>query len=367
MNFSRRYIYLLVIAAWLITLSFIIDNYFSAEINTTSVQKKLTSYVQDKQASISSLLKKKDVLNQLTSDSMRQGFMMELSQMPYYLYYFEYQPRGFRLKTWSTQSVIPGDNLLRTRIKEGTVRLPNGYYVYNKYNLAGGVIISLIPVKWNYIITNTYLHNQFVADDNLHLYYDIDSSASKADFTVAGISGKPLFSVKKVDEKLHPRNNIFSVLFRLTAALLVLLFIYFFATHLALTRRFLTAIGFLFIALMAIRVLSYYYPIPLNFRQFELFDPAVYGSSFILRSLGDLLMNALVFLCFVLFVKHWIGIKNIRLPEKDTRSRWIYLVAGSLTILWTTFSIGSIISSLVTDSQISFDVVNFFSLNIYSI
>ncbi|MEO7446284.1 MAG: HAMP domain-containing sensor histidine kinase, partial [Ferruginibacter sp.] len=42
-------------------------------------------------------------------------------------------------------------------------------------------------------------------------------------------------------------------------------------------------------------------------------------------------------------------------------------VAGSLTILWTTFSIGSIISSLVTDSQISFDVVNFFSLNIYSI
>jgi hypothetical protein len=53
---------------------------------------------------------------------------------------------------------------------------------------------------------------------------------------------------------------------------------------------------FLFVVLMSLRLISYYTSFPVNLRQFQLFDPKVYGSNLIHKSLGDLLINAILFL-----------------------------------------------------------------------
>lgn len=365
--FSRRYFYLLVAAAWLLTISFIIDNYLSATINSSSVKNQVETYIKGNQEKMTEFIRGEKVVQQLAGDSLSEDLLLRMTRLPFFVYYYENRNGMLRLKNWSTQAVLPGKQIFNSRLSEGTAKLPNGFYVFNKYHVATGTVIFLLPVKWDYIITNDYLSNELVPGNNLQLYYDIDSTGGKSSFSIEGKSGKPLFSLVKTDEQVHPSNNIFSIIFKLLATLLVLLFIYLYASHLAARKRLLTAILFLGGILLLLRIASYFYPVPLNLRQFVLFDPAVYGSSLILRSLGDLLINSLLFLCMVLFVKHWVSEKRIRLTVNSVYSKWILLAIGSFILLWSTFSIGGIITSLVTDSQISFDVVNFFSLNRFSI
>ena len=61
------------------------------------------------------------------------------------------------------------------------------------------------------------------------------------------------------------------------------------------------AILLLATGLFLLRLITYYYPGLLNLRQFELFNPVIYGSNAIQRSLGDLLINSILFCWIVLF------------------------------------------------------------------
>jgi signal transduction histidine kinase len=98
-----------------------------------------------------------------------------------------------------------------------------------------------------------------------------------------------------------------------------------------------------------------------------LFDPGVYGSNIVLRSLGDLLINDILFVWIILFVRHHLQEKKYTLNPKSPAIKWLVLVLVALVFLSATFVCGRILRSMVTDSQISFDVINFFTLNIYSI
>ncbi len=46
--------------------------------------------------------------------------------------------------------------------------------------------------------------------------------------------------------------------------------------------------------------------------------------------------------------------------------RWLYIIGSALLLVITCFALGNIVRSMVADANISFDVLNFFSLNIYS-
>ena len=98
-----------------------------------------------------------------------------------------------------------------------------------------------------------------------------------------------------------------------------------------------------------------------------MFDPRIYATNSIMRSLGDLLINAALFLWITLFVRHYMQERGILVSFKNEKIKWAFIISGILVLLEFTFTIGRIIRSLVADSQISFDVVNFFTLNIYSI
>src|SRR6185503_5770476 len=78
-------------------------------------------------------------------------------------------------------------------------------------------------------------------------------------------------------------------------------YIHFIAEGIAGRSGFWKGLLFLGAALISLRLLSYFTLFPFNLRQFELFDPKVYGSNPIHRSLGDLLINSAFFCWLVLF------------------------------------------------------------------
>lgn len=366
-KFLYQNAYLIVIAFWLITFSFIVDNYWSANASVYTVQKRLSHYVQSQERDFNKVASDSLSISKMLNGTYNESFLKSYINKPYFLFAYKKEELGSnKLVFWNTQLVQPFAFMLYGKGTEGFEQLENGYYVWNKVDKPGYILIALIPIKWNYIVSMDYLKNDFVIDPSLTLNYDISSAPGKG-VSIESLQETPLFWLYEIAGQSHYHNNALSIAFRILAALLIILYIHLCANYLATKKRWV-GVAFFGLTLLVLRILSYVFPIPMNFRQFELFNPAVYGSNAILRSLGDLLINAVLFLWFILFLRNHIGFasgKSIELLESK-RSKWLSLSVVSLLFLVITYASSHIVRSLVADSQISFDVINFFSLNVFS-
>ena len=358
--------YLLILAVCLVIFSFIADQYRSGNSSMAAVLQTVEKDVQVHEKDFDKLMSDTALVRQMDDNSYDEPQLLQLTDKQYFIFRYFINDIGLhQIIFWNTQTVLPTEEIIRVKDSSGFVKLDNGYYVWRKYASANSITIALIPVKWNYFVTNTYLENGFVAGKRFEKNYDISPLASAA--PVKSISGSHLFYLAEKSADVIPGNNRLSVWFRICAALLILLFIHLLATNIAAKRGLLKALLFLIPVVLSLRLLSYYLPLPLHVRQFELFDPAVYGSSFVLRSLGDLLINAVLFTWLVLFIHNQAHAKHIKLISTKPWFRWIMLAVVCISLLAVTFTTGQIIRSMVADSQISFDVINFFTLNIYSV
>ena len=359
--------YLLILAALLAAFSFIADNYWSGNSSLEAVQKHIEQNIQQQEKDFEKLQKDTALTRQMDDKSFEEPALLLLAQKPYFIFRYFVNDIGLhRLLFWTTQTVVPTPEVITAKDSTGFIKLGNGYYAWNKKNTATSITVALIPVKWDYFVTNNYLENKFAAGKEIERNFDISGNASDA--SIKSIAGNTLFFLAKKGGQAIPKNNMIAAWFRIFAAIFVLLFIHLMASRIAVTRGLSRALLFLLPVVLALRILSYYFPIPLNFRQFEMFNPSIYGSNIILRSLGDLLINAVLFTWIVLFIHNQVYDK--KQPEKLITGKWfkwVLLAAVCIVILTISFTAGHIISSMVADSQISFDVINFFALNMYSV
>lgn len=364
-RFIRKNFYLPVVAAWLITFSFIIDNYWSGNSSVEAVKKNIAAYIHTQENAFEKLVSDSSAINKLSSGKYSLEQLEQLAAGKFFFYIYFTNDIGIRNTVfWSSQTVIPADYIFTSPQTSGFTQLPNGYYVWRKKIQESKTYLALIPVKWNYIVTNEYLQNSFVTGDNIENSYDIAETGNNK---VTSIDGNTLFSVIQKSVVSIKKNNIVAAWLKVMAAICLLIFIHLLAHFLVIKKRFSTGVVFLGLSIVLLRALSYYFPVPLNFRQFELFDPAIYGSNVVLRSLGDVLINALLFVWFVLFVRrHWYE-KSIQPHVKNKLIAGLIYTVCILALIAATFASGHVVRTLVTDSQISFDVINFFTLNIYSV
>lgn len=365
-RFITRNSYLPVIAAWLITLSFIIDNYWSGNASLESVRKNLQEYVQKQEKDFAGLLADTSALGKYSNSDFSENFLSDLAGKKYFIYrYFINDVGQSQLVLWSTQTVLPPDSLIQATAPAGFAHLSNGYYVWRRQQHDRLVQIALIPVKWQYVITNEYLKNTFATGSDIERNYDISDQPGPA--VVRSAEGEPLFYLVKKAANILPRNNTVAIGFRVVGILFLLLFLHLCAGYISTRHSLLSGTLFLAAVLFTVRLISYYFSFPLNFRQFELFDPSVYGSTVVLRSLGDLLINVILLVWVILFVRQQVQDKKIIVHLHRPWLNRILVAAAALVFLVATFVSGNIIRSMVADSQISFDVINFFTLNIYSV
>ncbi|MGG9972811.1 sensor histidine kinase [Ferruginibacter sp. SUN002] len=365
-QFIIRNSYLLVAAAWLITISFIIDNYWSDNSSVRAAEKNISKYVREQEDDFEQLAGDSASVFKLASGKYNEAFLKNITDKPYFFFVFRQNAMSeYDMAFWSTQVVKPTNAILADADSSGFIQLSNGNYVWRKTPCYAYTTVALIPIKWDYSITNEYLKNNFAVGEDIEDGYAI-SEGPYNNTVIKSKTGKFLFSLEQKSQPVISHNNLGAVICRLLAAFLILLFIHFVATYLV-QKNFSVAVLFLITVVVGIRILSYYYPLPLNFRQFELFDPSVYGSNAVLRSLGDLLINAILLLWLTLFTRHYIEEKKVIIQFKSPILNWFVVLVGVVLILVITFICGNVFRSLVADSQISFDVVNFFTLTYYTV
>lgn len=282
-------------------------------------------------------------------------------------YYYIYKTtNGFNeLTYWTTQRILPEEWIITSGENAGFAELANGRYFFQKKVSGNQILIALLPVKWNYVIENNYLKNEFATLPAEGKRYEI--SLSKKDVPVLSQSGKYLFSLRVANDAGDAKENELTLWLRILSFIPLLLFIHFTASRVFPQKGLFKATLFLVSCLILLRLISYYFPFPVSLRQFDLFDPHIYGAGFALRSLGGLLINALLFLWVINFIRNRISRSKADKLTKNLPYRWPIFAAGVLALLLVTYVSGYIVRSLVADSQISFDVVNFFTLNIYSV
>jgi len=365
-GFLYRHSYLLIIAAWFITISFIIDNYWSGNSSVDAVQSTIENYIQKQEKDFEQLMGDTAIVNRINDNSYDEPLLKKITDKRYFIYSYFVNDIGLhQLIFWNTQAVLPSPQVLSSADSSGFIQLENGYYAWRKVSKASSITVALIPVKWNYFVTNAYLRNSFATGQGIENNYDISDQPNNV--VIKSLHGKSLFYLVERSGSTISKNNVVAAWMRILAAIFVLLYIHLLATQIAARNSLPEAFLFLTLTVFVLRWLSYFFPFPLNFRQFELFDPSIYGSNVVLRSLGDLLINSVLFTWVVLFIHYHLQEKDIVLRSKRPGFKWLILAIVCTILLATTFMLGQVIRSMVADSQISFDVINFFTLNIYSV
>lgn len=370
-SFLGRNSHLLITAAWLFTISFIINNYWSGTSTPFAVQKQVQKHLIKKEHKIGEFLKDSLLLHSIASGNLNEEELNVLVNEPFFIYFYEVKPFvGDVPIFWNTQVVEPNELVLHQADGDGFYKLLNGWYAVRKTSFEGAdgrlfKIACLIPVKWDYYIQNQYLHNSFEGVENAEKSYDI--SLEPTGLPIRNSFRQTLFYLVNTQPKLVQQDNRLALWLKIAGALLVLVFIHNLAGTLVKKRGF--GIAFLFLAstLVILRTISYFFPFPFNFHQLELFDPEIYSFGYLLPSLGDLFINSLLFLWLVFFILYHFRYNYNRFPFKKYYHRYFAVAILSFFVFGLTLLGGNIIRSLVSDSQISFDVINFFSLNKFSV
>ena len=363
---------MLIISAILFAFSFFFNKLY---INRSSVAQEVRlaeKYLNRQQENFTTLLKDTSLINRLLGSSETLNDFSHIASRHYGIFIYSVNVFGTAdMKFWNDHLIVPSPGMLYENDGEYFHHLSNGWYYTLKKTIADnsetGKVVSfaMIPVRSEFFIETDYLPKRFAYSPTADKRVIISDKITA--FPVKTASGKTLFYLAKKTAAAVPYNDRQTIFLRFGAFLFLFLFIHLLAEWVARKKGAWKAIGLLTILILLIRLTTYYFPSLLNLRQFELFDPAIYGSNPVQRSLGDLLINTIFLTWIILFV--WAKLHHEEKPvaRVPVSIRWIAGLLALCLLIFSTFILATVIRSLVSDSKISFDVTDFFSLNGYTI
>jgi len=349
--------------------AYAINAYLSGSATTKVLKNSIETFLQDRETDFQKLLKDELKIRRLSDKNYSLSELGNLMDKQYgILIYERNHPFSEHLTFWSDQSSVLPDSILLKPDGNYFLTLSNGQFEIIKHSFNQMLpypitVIALIPVRWQYFISPENLKPAFVGFPSAENRVRISSASSP--FPVKNIEGQTLFYLVKTESYHAAKYSLVLLLVVFAGVLIFLVVIHNMAHAISENYGLIAGIVFLVFTLLLFRIITYNFPGIFHFRQYELFDPTIYSSNFILRSLGDLLINALLFCWIVLFIRQEAGDYNFPLFRSITK-RGLVITIMMIVLVTTTFLYADIVQSLVADARISYNVTNFFSLTIYS-
>ncbi len=358
--------YLIITAAWLYTLSFIFINYWSYNSTPQKVKGKLEQKIAQSENEFHLIATDTSFFKEALKDSIAEH-KKAITEKNFGIFLYQLDPvTGTTLSYWNNNTIyVTPDELL----------LPEGNYFISHQNgdfelliqklpfhKKHFLLVGMIPIRWDYFIENKYLKSGFDGFPDLNKQYEIASS--NRSLPVLNGSGKELFRIQQREGKAFIGYDSITLFLRTLAIILLFLFIHALGEEMVKAKGFAKGFLWLITVVLILRLLSYEFPFPFEFDKIPLFDPSIYASNFIHRSLGDLLINAVLFFWLARFYQHNNAASNNFFSFIPQQIRFD-ISNGILTVIG--LQIGNIIKSLVQDSKISFDITNIPGLSVYTL
>lgn len=365
----KKNAYFLLAAAWLFTIAFIINNYFAGASSAPYLRKAIEDRIQVQERQVEALSKDTSLLKVLAEGSYDVEELDKLKRNNLGL--FLYRPdqyNNWKLDFWSYQQTEPTADIIYSEDSVQLVRLQNGQYecIRKLIPLAREqlLLVAMIEVRKEYFVQNSNLSSQFAGFPSAETSVVITETETA--YPVRSVTGTTLFYLQPRKISAASSANEWAIALDIIGIILLLIAVHSAANGIAETYGFTRGLVFLAGTVIGLRLLTYSIAGTLSWSEFELFDPGIYSSSLLLPSLGDLLINSLLFCWILLFIYRKSTGLNLQAYQQHWL-KWPLVGIGAFLLVSITFSFAIIIRSLIADAaRISFNVTNFFSLDVYS-
>lgn len=260
------------------------------------------------------------------------------------------------LLKWSDNSFVPPLSAVSDTFHVKRIRWGYSDYLAKRYDIGRNrFLIGVIPLIRRYSITNNYLqprwNDKIFPSDEINIT-DANSSVGQP----ICVRDRCVFNVS------IPRNNI-SVHSKTQRAALIFLSLAI-VTLVILVARYVRQIknkeiGLVafFLFLLGLRLVMIIVGFPALIVHNDLFNPEIFASSALNRSLGDLLLNltALLVLCFYWF-NHYTQFRIIRWMRRNQMSAQVLALMASLLLFFSFQFPSTVIQTLYANSGFELDI-----------
>ncbi|WP_432708792.1 ATP-binding protein [Pedobacter sp.] len=270
--------------------------------------------------------------------------------------------KGYEVKFWSSYLINPPPvNFVKDGVS--VVQLSNGWYEAIKKTEGDFAVVFYIKIKSQFLIENNFLNNEIskklLPSNTLTFASFIDNDV----VTIKSTTGKPLFEVKLRSENPSNHYSSLEIWLWVVGILSFSLFVNSLCSLIAKNGRLALATLLLFSYFLVLRLTDLQYGWLNHQFNLAIFSPAVYGQSFFLPSLGDLLLNVICATWVLFFIYTYK--EKYSFPDWLTQNKTAGLVVHTLMLVVLSlmaFHIDRLFSGLVYNSKINFDITNIINL-----
>lgn len=268
---------------------------------------------------------------------------------------------------WSSNNVLPQPNRIKVSVNGSLFFTGNGWY-YLSYRKQNNYLLACLKlVRHQYAIQNEYLQNDFNPSLKMPPGARLFNKPIAGTWAITGKNNAYLFSIGFSNITDKDNSIVTAVLFAISFFLLFLLLT---DVLVFLGRRHRISGFFLLLFISVARLWINNVRVPAALFESAIFSPHYYASGYLLNSPGDLFLTVAVITMYILFFYYRVNYTNLdqSTVTGERSMRWSVMVAGMflLTFLFSVF-INYLLSGLVINSQISFNVGNIFELNEYTL
>ena len=264
-----------------------------------------------------------------------------------------------QLNYWTNRSIYFSSNLNEFKANNGLVKLQNGWYQYLLKKSNQKTYLALILIKHDYTIKNKYLKNTFHHSFEMNSDFNITTTQYKNNIEIQSSNGDFLFGLQPlINSGLSnaSSNNWLLFLLFFSGYLFIISFISKQTRKTTSLRTLSPIIVILFIGLSRF-LLLYFHPFESLFNQ-ELFSPTIFAQSAFLPSLGDLIINTILFAVVIYYLSRAI-------QKVNANNKIIVFVIAIATAIFPLI-LANLLDGLITNSKINFDINYLLDLSAYS-
>jgi two-component system nitrogen regulation sensor histidine kinase NtrY len=175
--------YLLIIAAWLYTISFIFSNYWFYTSSPERVQRKLEYFIAKSERKFENFAADTAVISSIFNNQYRpEAIVRDMRQDVALFVYTKNDVGNFLLDYWNNNKVLPGTKDLLRADGKHYVSYDNGKFEFVKKTILlkgrETLVAAVIPLHWDYFFKNKYLQSGYpTLGDIENRYMLVDTGA----------------------------------------------------------------------------------------------------------------------------------------------------------------------------------------------
>lgn len=366
----KRYPYrgwlLLAIIFW--GLSFARYYHASRSVTPERMVATIENDLHNKEQSAEILLEDTSLIKRIFSDSLNTKDVEQLTSLSYGIYAY----KGDTIIFWNNNKILADCPPNVPKGKSSLYQTDRGKFVRAchsfKFIDSTQSLVVLYPIATTYPFENNYLWSSFEAAEYIPVNSRLSSRNLKGSYPITTANEEVVGYIKFKANDLpvwQPDNVMLGLV--ILAILFSIFWFQLITIYYTRKRSFWTGFFILTTVLLVLRVLSYRFGLPFNLKSLEIFSPQLYATSVLLPSLGELLINALLFLWLAVFIIRNASYDFLQELKMSPVIKFILALCFSVVLIVYCFAYINIISSLVADSKISFDVSHFYTVSTYTI